>query len=108
MSSLTGVYGANGRITTTPGAPVIFRSGLPYDAAGALCITASAAGGIFDGSVMLDPLTGNVMASLVAAIDHYQGGLPLDVNGALCTEVAAPVIFEGGVGITAAGRVAVN
>jgi len=49
-----------------------------------------------------------MMASLVAAIDHYQGGLPLDVNGALCTEVAAPVIFEGGVGITAAGRVAVN
>lgn len=57
---------------------------------------------------MQDPATGNMMASLVAAIDHYQGGLPLDVNGALCTEAAAPVIFEGGVGITAAGRVAVN
>ena len=108
MSSLTGVYGTNGRITTTAGAPVIFHSGIPFDAAGALCIVASAPGGIFDGSVMLDPVTGGMMASLVAAIDHYQGGLPLDVNGALCTEVAAPVIFEGGVGITAAGRVAVN
>lgn len=108
MASITGVYGTNGLITTTAGAPVIFRSGVGFDAAGALCIAASAPGGLFDGSVMLDPATGGVMASLVNAISIFVGGLPLDSNGGLCTEAAAAASFMQGVGFTAAGRVAVN
>lgn len=107
MSALTGVPGSNGRITTTAGAPVSFRNAMGFDAAGALCIVAPAAGGFCNGTVMMNA-AGNVMASLVNAIDHYMAGLPMDVNGGLCIEAAAPVSFSQGVGVTAAGRVAVN
>ena len=107
MSSLTGVPGSNGRITTTVGAPVSFFRSMGFDAAGALSIIAPAADGKFNGSVMMDAATGSVMASLVNAISSYSAGLPLDANGGLCTEAAAPTSFTHGVGITAAGRVAV-
>lgn len=108
MSALTGVYGTNGRITTTAGAPVSFCSGLGFNADSALCIVASAAAGVnFAGCAMKDA-TGGLMASLVNAIASYSGGLPLDANGALCTEAAAAASFIQGVGFTAAGRVAVN
>lgn len=108
MSGLAGVYGTNGRITTTAGAPAIFRNGVPFDSSGSLCIVASAAGGLMTNSgVMLDS-TGGLMASLVSAVAIFSDGVPLDVNGALCTEAAVPATFIQGVGITAAGRVAVN
>lgn len=78
-----------------------------FDAAGALCIVAPAAGGYSNGSVMINA-AGNVMASLVNAIAGYVSGLPVDADGGLCTEAAAAATFDQGVGFTAAGRVAVN
>ena len=107
MSALTGIPGANGRITTAAGAPVLFRRGMGFDAADALCIVAPAPGGFFNGTVMVGA-SGGVMASLVNAIVSYTAGLPLDADGGLCIEVDAPASFSQGVGITAAGRVAIN
>ena len=107
MSALTGVPGSNGRITTTAGAPVSFWRAMGFDAAGALCVVASAPGGFSNATVMLNS-AGNVMTSLVNAIAGYVSGLPVDVDGGLCTEAANPVLFSQGVGITAGGRVAVN
>ena len=107
MSALTGIPGANGRITTTAGAPAIFRRAMGFDAADALCIVAPAPGGFFNGTVMVDA-TGKVMASLVNAIASYTAGLPLDADGGLCIEAAVPVTFVQGVGLTASGRVATD
>ena len=107
MSALTGVPGANGRITTTAGAPVLFRRGMGFDAADALCIVAPAPGGFFNGTVMMDA-SGGVMASLVNSVAGYTAGLPLDADGGLCIEAAVPVTFVQGVGLTASGRVATD
>ena len=107
MSALTGIPGTNGRITTTAGAASILRRAMGFDASGALCIVASAGGGFFNGTVMINA-AGAVMSSLVNAIASYTSGLPLDSNGGLCTEAAAAVTFVQGVGLTAAGRIAVN
>lgn len=107
MSTLSGVPGTNGRITVVAGAPVVFWKGLGFDAAGALCVDASAPGGLGNPVCMLTS-AGRVMHDVAAAIAGYRSGVPVDANGAICTEVADPVLFSQGVGITAAGRVAIN
>lgn len=104
MSALSGLATLNGRIVTDAIAPVSYFRAMGFDAAGALCVT-GAVGGSFNGSVLVNG--GQVVHSLVAAIDHYAGGLPLGASGELCTEAALPTHYDQGVGFTAAGRVAI-
>lgn len=107
MSSLTSFPKAvNGSIVTTVGAITSFFNAMGIGASDALCVAASAAGGVSNGTVMM--AAGKVMHSTINAINNYVAGLPVDVNGALCTEVGAAASFVQGVGITAGGRVAIT
>ena len=107
VSALSGVAGSDGRLTITVAAPDFFFRAMGFTSAGALAGADSGPSGLCNGTCTMFP-TGSVMFSSVNAIVSYMSGLPVDVFGGLCTEAAAPASFSQGVGITAAGRVAIN
>lgn len=112
MSALRGVpVPATGRITTSVAAASNFWRAMGFVAAATSTLKTVAAPGtppfFFNGSVNVQA-DGAVLIDAAGAITQWTSGLPLTAAGALAVEVAVPATYSQGIGITAAGRVAIN
>lgn len=112
MSALRGFPGlATGRITVNSGAASNFFRAMGVIANPIHVLKSVAAPGtppfFFNGSVNVQA-DGAVLIDAAGAITQWTSGLPLTAAGALAVEVAVPATYSQGIGITAAGRVAIN
>lgn len=77
----------SGLLCVVVAAPVSFMGGLGYDVSGALCVTTTVTGEVWNGGIRTD-LSGSVYSVFGGTPDHYVAGLPFDLNGRLCLAVS--------------------
>jgi hypothetical protein len=102
---ITGLFTTGQLSVADAGVIAGYANGLPFNAAGAVCVALGGTPAGSGGNGLRFDANGRLVVNSVAAIDHWENGLPFCADGALAVAPAGAIDhYANGLAFTVADR----